>query len=41
MIEGALAAVHCELFDAMAIGDHTVIVGEVSEGRGSGRPAPR
>jgi flavin reductase ActVB len=34
---GALASVHCELYNALVVGDHTVVVGEVGEvvlGRG-------
>lgn len=31
VLAGALAFVHCELFNSLVIGDHTVVVGEVGE----------
>lgn len=37
VLNGALASIHCELYNAMVVGDHTVIVGEVRDisfGRG-------
>lgn len=39
VIAGALASVHCELYNAVVVGDHTVVVGEVRDvvvGRGRG-----
>jgi len=31
MIKGSLASIHCELYNALVVGDHTIIIGEVGD----------
>jgi flavin reductase ActVB len=31
MIKGSLASIHCELYNALVVGDHTIVIGEVGE----------
>jgi flavin reductase ActVB len=30
-VKGSLAAIHCELYNALVVGDHTILVGEVGD----------
>jgi flavin reductase ActVB len=30
-LKGALASIHCELYNALVVGDHTILIGEVGE----------
>ena len=31
MIRGSVASLHCELYNALVVGDHTIVVGEVGD----------
>lgn len=30
-VKGSLASIHCELYNALVVGDHTILIGEVGE----------
>jgi flavin reductase (DIM6/NTAB) family NADH-FMN oxidoreductase RutF len=30
-LKGSLASIHCELYNALVVGDHTILIGEVGE----------
>jgi flavin reductase ActVB len=31
VVKGSIASIHCELYNALVVGDHTIVIGEVGE----------